>query len=132
MGKYQKHIHTVSQLLILVLIIIIIHTNFIDDINTFVGVNYNMLTKRFTCTFMNKLDNSEKSCAITLYRDCQQQQLITAQVNSTNSEIVLVPDGLQTETSVYCYVVVARNDTITLSINGTIGQSELSYNLKYL
>ena len=77
---------------------------------------------------MNRLDNSEKSCTITLYRDCQQQQSITAQVNSTNSEIILVPNGLQTETSIYCYVVVARNDTVTLNINGTIGQSELTNN----
>ena len=98
----------------------------IDETNNFVTINYNMMTRRFTCSFINKQDVSEKSCSITLYRDCQQQQILTAQANSTDSQINLVLEGLQRDTSIYCYNVTASNVTITLNVTGIIDQSKLS------
>ena len=89
-------------------------------------MKYNVMTKRFICTFINKRDSSNKSCMITLYRDCHPQQSIMAQANSTDSEITLAPNDLEIDKFAYCYVVVAKNDTFILNINGTIGQSELS------
>ena len=97
----------------------------IDETNNFVTINYDMMTRRFTCSFINKQDVSEKSCSITLYRDCQQQQILTAQANSTDSQITLVLEGFQTDTSIYCYTVAASNDTITLNVTGTIDQSKV-------
>ena len=97
-----------------------------DDTNNFVDVSLDIMTRQVTCTFTNKQDVSEKSCRITLYGDCEQQEILTAQANSTDSQIILVFDDFQSDTSVYCYVVAATNDTITLNINGTIGQSKPS------
>ena len=112
----------VSSNSIALLIIIALCT--IDDINNFVDVSFDIMTNRFTCMFTNKQDLSGKSCSITLYRDCKQQQVLTAQANSTDSEITLVPNDLQTDSSIYCYVVAASNDTITLNLTGSIGLSK--------
>ena len=95
-----------------------------DEVNNFVDVSVDTMTRRFTCTFMNEQDHSEKSCSITLYRDCKEQDVLTAQASSTESQITLAVDSLQSDNSVYCYVVAASNDTIVLNINGTIGQSK--------
>ena len=97
-----------------------------DMINNFVDVSFNDATKRFTCTFTNKQDLSEKSCSITLYRDCKQREILIAQANSTDSQITLVPNGLQSDSSIYCYVVTASNETLTLNLTGSIGQSKPS------
>ena len=94
-----------------------------EEINNFVDVSFDISTRQFTCTFTNKQDFSLKSCSVSLYRDCKEQDVFTTQVNSTDSQIILAVDSLQSSSSVYCYVVAASNDTITLNINGTIGQS---------
>ena len=97
-----------------------------DETNNFVDVSFNAATKRFTCTFTNKQDFSEKTCSITLDRDCKRQQMLITQANSTDSQITLVLDGIQSDTSVYCYVVAASNESLTLNITGSIGQSKIS------
>ena len=95
-----------------------------DKVNNFVDVSVDTKTRRFTCTFTNKQDRSEKSCSITLYRDCKEQDVLTTQANSIDSQITLAVDSLQSDISVYCYIVAASNDTVVLNINGTIGQSK--------
>ena len=101
------------------------HSNYVtEEINKFVDVSFDTTARRFICTFTNNQDLSEKSCSIILYRDCREQDVLTTQVNSTNSQIVLVVGSLQSDSSVYCYVVTASNDTIIVNINGTIGQSK--------
>ena len=118
------NLHLVSSNPIALLLSLIVLCT-IDEINNFVDVSFDITTKHFTCTYINKQDLSEKSCSITLYRDCKQQQVLTAQANSTDSQITLVPNGLQTDSSIYCYVVAASNDTITLNLTGSISLSKL-------
>ena len=101
------------------------HNNYVtDEINNFVDVSFDTITRQFLCTFINKQDLSEKSCSVILYRGCREEDVLTTQVNSTNSQIVLVVGSLQSDSSVYCYVITASNNTITANINGTISQSK--------
>ena len=127
--KYQLSSHLVS-IIIIIIVVCIMHndyaTVYTDEINNFVDVSFDTTTRQFLCTFINNQDPSEKSCSVILYRDCKEQDVLTTQVNSNETQIVLVVGNLQSDSSVYCYVVAASNDTITVNINGTItiGQSK--------
>ena len=96
--------------------------------NNFVDIIFDPTSKQFTCEFTNKQDASEKTCSITLYRteDCEQRQtlMLTAQVVSTDSQLTLVPNDLESDTTIYCYVASASNDTFNVNVTGTIGQSK--------
>ena len=92
-------------------------------------MSFDAANERFICAFTNEQDTSEKTCGITLYSDCNRQQILSfAQANSTDSQVTVVLDidGFQSDTSVYCYIAAASNETYTLNLTGSIGQSKPS------
>jgi hypothetical protein len=68
-----------------------------------------------TCTFLNQLDTSLKSCSVR-YGLCDQQQIKTAQENSSSSKIIL---SLESQNS-FCYTVIARNSTFAVAVQGSV------------
>lgn len=87
--------------------------------NEFVRVNFNSTTSIFSCIFLNKLDNSEKSCEIVF--GVSEQELSTSfQGFSTTENLGRVSVDLASiEDGTYFYVVTASSNITIIKVGGT-------------
>ena len=85
-------------------------------------MNYNSATSTIYCTFLNKLDTTEKSCSIK-YGLCNQGLVNSTQgfsatetPNSVSLKLTDLSDGA------YCYVVTASSDNTTIKVKGSLSK----------
>ena len=96
----------------------VVHFLSIECANQFVAVRYNSADSTISCTFLNPMDTSIKSCRVT-YGPCGQEPTQSVQKFSSvelpnNIALTIMPRGT------YCYTVTASNDNFTVSIEGMI------------
>ena len=80
----------------------------------FVRVYFNSSTSIFSCDFLNQVDDSVKSCEITV----DQGLTLRGQTTPGNPNIVLL-DLSDLEGGTYSYTVMARSNVTTIEIEGT-------------
>ena len=93
---------------------------FIECINRFVDVQYNSVDSTISCTFLNQMDTSIKSCSIT-YGPCGQNR--TQRVEERSS--LALPNNVTLMITLhasgsYCYTVTASNDNFTIAVEGQL------------
>ena len=79
------------------------------------NIIYDSATKTIICTFLNRQDNSEKFCNVSLYADCNQK------APSKDIEGISDPDEvnivrIQLNEITQCYIVEASNSTFTVFV----------------
>ena len=93
------------------------HTWFLSDCNNqFVSVDYDPKYMNITCTFINELDISPKSCRVE-YGTCDQETYVT-EGNATDGHVVILLNSSVTNPMNFCYTVTASNATFMVMVKG--------------
>ena len=84
-------------------------------INRFVRVKYDEMSSTITCTFLNELDTSIKSCVV-MYGHCGQKLNQTTRGNSTveDPNIISLPVN---SNRIACFVVTANSGSLTVLVD---------------
>ena len=90
--------------------------------NHFVDISYNSADSTITCTFLNKMDNTTKSCSVR-YGPCDN---VNKTINDDGHRKLPNTVVLQVTNpnSSFCYVVTASNGSFTLVVEGRLIQSK--------
>ena len=84
------------------------------------NVTFDSVTDSIYCTFLNREDNSTKSCNVS-YSPCGDQPIQTAVGFPTTERPNFVEIQLKlTELHTYCYIVDVSNGTFKVQIEGRI------------
>ena len=99
----------------------------IDGINNFVEINFNSEMKTIICTFLNQLMDTTKECFlnITYGSNCGQQ--LGSYISEGTGDSISSPElPLIEDVSEYCFIITARSNNVTVSVEGTLNLFEVS------